>query len=229
MGVDLGSLRFRFPGILRNPGIKSNMTTTKSFADLPDTIFCNVFEYLDWGEVARFDTAVSDINARKSYLVALKLRKVKVEREWFWRQAVDKGILNWLVSRNIPVISWDLNVNNTKLMTIANGCPQLQSLNIRGCDNITDAGIIALATGCPQLQSLDIRGCDYISYEGIRALANGWPQLQSLDISKCFWVTDEGIRAVATGCPQLQSLNIGWCRNITDAGREIAERINCRK
>ena len=54
------------------------------------------------------------------------------------------------------MISWDLNVDNAKLMTIANGCPQLQSLNICNCYNITDAGIIALATGCPQLQSLDI-------------------------------------------------------------------------
>ena len=52
---------------------------TKSFADLPDTIFCIIIECLDWGEVARLDTAVLDRNMRKSYLVALKLIKVKVE------------------------------------------------------------------------------------------------------------------------------------------------------
>ena len=91
------------------------MTTAKSFADLPDTIFCNIIEYLDWGEVARFDNAVLDRNMRKSYLVALlMIRQVKVERNRFWRQLVDKGILNWLVSRNIRVISWDLSVDNTQ-------------------------------------------------------------------------------------------------------------------
>jgi hypothetical protein len=101
--------------------------TTKSFADLPDTIFCNIIECLDWCEVARLDTALLDRNARKSYLDALKLRKVKVEGYEFWSQAVDKGILNWLISRSIRVISWDLDVDNTQqLRTIANGCPQLQ-------------------------------------------------------------------------------------------------------
>ena len=91
--------------------------STKSLADLPDAIFCNIIEYLDWGEVARFDTAVLDRNMRKSYLDALKLRKVKVERNRFWSQAVDNGILSWLVSRNIRVISWDSKVDNCLLYT----------------------------------------------------------------------------------------------------------------
>ena len=174
--------------------------TAKSFADLPDAIFCNIIECLDWCEVARLDTALLDRNMRNIYLDALKLRKVKVDRRnGFWNNAVNKGILNWLVSRNIPVISWDLEVDNTKLMTIASGCPQLQSLNISRC-SITDAGIIALANGCPQLQSLNIGYCDEI--------------------------TDEGIKALATGCSQLQSLDISGCYEITDAGRKIAERIN---
>ena len=203
--------------------------TAKSFADLPDTIFCNIIEYLDWYEVARFDTAVLDRNARSIYLDALKLRKVKVEGYEFWRQAVDKGMLSWLVSRNIRVVSWDLNVGNTKLMTIASGCPQLQSLNITCSENITDEGIKALATGCPQLQSLNISGCRNITDEGITALASGCLQLQSLDISDCRNVTDEGIRALASGCTQLQSLDIDLCRNITGEGREIAESINNRR
>ena len=94
--------------------MKSRIMTTKSLADLPDTIFCIIIEYLGWGDVARFDTALLDRNMRKSYLVALKLRKVKVERNGLWGQAVEKGILNWLVSRNIRVISWDLSVDNTQ-------------------------------------------------------------------------------------------------------------------
>ena len=129
--------------------------TTKSFADLPDTIFCNIIEYLDWYEVGRFDKVLLNRNMRNSYLDALlMIRQVKVERNRFWSQAVDKGILSWLISRNIRVISWDLKVDNAKLMTIANGLPQLQSLNISECDNITDEGIRAVATGSTQLQSL---------------------------------------------------------------------------
>ena len=53
---------------------------------------------------------------------------------------------------------------------MASGLPQLQSLNISYCgnisdycrDNITDLGIRALASGLLQLQSLDICICDKI-------------------------------------------------------------------
>ena len=101
------------------------------------------------------------------------------------------------------MISWDLQgYNNGRLISIANGLPQLQSLNIIHCDNITD--------------------------EGIRALANGLPKLQSLDISNCANITDAGIRALARGLSQLQSLNIMCCRNITDEGKEIVETINIK-
>ena len=188
-------------------------STTKSFADLPDSIFCIIIEYLDWYEVARFDTALLDRSMRNSYLVALKLRKVKVERNELWKNALDKGILSWLISRNIRVTSWDLEVDDTELMTIANGCPQLQSLNI---------------SDCHKSQGFYIRGCYKITDAGIRAVARGCPQLQSLDIRECHNITDAGIRALATGCPQLQSLNTSGC-SITAAGKEIAERINYRK
>ena len=68
--------------------------TTKSFADLPDTIFCNIIEYLDWYEVGRFDNALLNRSMRNSYLVALKLRKVKVERNEFLKnRRMEKFIL----------------------------------------------------------------------------------------------------------------------------------------
>ena len=140
------------------------MMTTKSFVDLPDTIFCNIIEYLDWYDVGGLDTALLNRNARIRYLDALKLRKVKVERNESWKKLVDKGILSWLISRNIRVISWNISwsnksITNSQLLTIANGFPQLQSLRIRYCINITDERIRALATGCPQLQFLDISYC----------------------------------------------------------------------
>ena len=52
------------------------------------------------------------------------------------------------------------------IRALANGCSQLQSLNVRGCYKITDEGITALASGLPQLQSLDISGFRKITDEG---------------------------------------------------------------
>ena len=168
----------------------SKMATINPLVSLPVEIFSNILEYLDWGDVGRLDSAFLNRDTRNSYLFALQLRKVKVERNEFWRKAVNRGILSWLIRRNIRVISWDLGVDNAQLISIANGFHQLQSLNIWGCSNITD--------------------------KGLRALANGLLKLQSLNISFCRNITDEGIRAVERGCPQLQSLNICDYHNITD-------------
>ena len=143
------------------------MTATNRFAVLPVEIFSNILEYLGLGDVGRLDTAYLNRKTRNSYLFALQLRKAKVERIWFWWKALDKGILNWLIRRNIRVISWDLQVyKNAELISIANGLPQLQYLDIKCSHNITDAGIRALANGLPQLQSLDIKYCDRITDAG---------------------------------------------------------------
>ena len=168
--------------------------------------------------MGRLDTAFLNRETRNSYLFALQLRKVKVERNGLWRKAVDRGVLSWLIRRNIRVISWDLKVDNAQLISIASGLPQLQSLNLSNCWNITDEGIRVVASGLPQLQSLNITACNKITDEGIRALANGFRQLQSLNISFCYNITDKGIRALASGLSQLQSLGIICCDEITDEG-----------
>ena len=196
----------------------TEMATTNPLVSLPVEMFSNILEYLDWGDVGRLDTAFLDHETRDSYLFALQLRKVKVERNEFWRKAVDRGILSWLMRRNIRVISWDLRVDNAQLISIARGLPQLQSLNLSNCWNITDEGITAVAIGLSQLQSLNITACYKITDEGIRAVASGCPQLQSLNIGYCDNITDEGITALANGLLKLQSLDIGYCDNITDEG-----------
>ena len=205
----------------------TEMTTTNPLVSLPVEIFSNVLEYLDWGDVGRLDTFLNR-DTRNSYLLALQLIKVKVERNGFWTKAVYRGILSWLIRRNIRVLSWDLKVDNVQLISIANGLPQLQSLNICCCYNITEQGIRAVASGLPQLQSLDISYCYNITDDGIIALASGLPQLQSLDICRCRNITDEGIRALASGLlPQLQSLNISNSWWITDEGiRAVANGLH---
>ena len=212
----------------------TEMATINPLVSLPVEIFSNILEYLGWGDVGRLDTAFLNRDTRKSYLFALQLKKVKVERNEFWENAVNRGILSWLIRRNIRVIFWDLRVDNdAQLISIANGLPQLQSLNISvlysQISNITDEGLRAVANGLPQLQTLNIAGCGKITDEGIRALASGLPQLQTLNIAGCGKITDEGIRALARGCPQLQSLNISWCGKITDEGYEIVSRIHSRR
>ena len=119
--------------------IVTEIATTNPFRVLPDAMYCSILEYLDWGDVGRLDTAFLNRETRNSYLFALQLIRVKVKRNRFWKQALDRGILSWLIRRNIRVISWDLRVDNAQLISIASGLPQLQSFKIYGTGGyITD-------------------------------------------------------------------------------------------
>ena len=95
--------------------ITGNMDTelaaTNPLVGLPVELFSNILEYFDWGDVGRSDTALLNRDTRNGYLSALQLRKAKVENNEFWREALYRGILSWLIGRNIRVISWDLSVD----------------------------------------------------------------------------------------------------------------------
>ena len=104
--------------------VVTEIATTNPFRVLPDAMYCSILEYLDWGDVGRLDTAFLNRETRNSYLFALQLIRVKVKRNRFWKKALDRGILSWLIRRNIRVISWDLRVDNAQLISIASGLPQ---------------------------------------------------------------------------------------------------------
>ena len=59
--------------ITGNMGAK--MAMSNPLVSLPVEIFSNILEYLDWGDVGRLDTAFLNRETRKSYLLALQLRK----------------------------------------------------------------------------------------------------------------------------------------------------------
>lgn len=46
---------------------------------------------------------------------------------------------------------------------IALNCHQLQYLNLGWCDKVSDKGVKSLAKGCPDLRSLDLCGCVQIT------------------------------------------------------------------
>jgi hypothetical protein len=60
----------------------------------------------------------------------------------------------------------------------------------------------------PALTSLDLTGCEEVTDEGMRALSS-LPALASLDLRHCFKVTDAGVQALrnATAAPTCASYN----------------------
>ena len=158
--------------------------------------------------------------------------------------------------KHIDLCVWKRTVNDAVVAAVASKCPQLSSLNLHGCKNITDeaakavgsgctqltwldlggrhshvitdAALVALASGCTQLTTLIMCGCwRELTDAALVAVASGCPQLSSLDLSYSFNITDQGVVAVAAGCPQLMTLNLGGCGNITDVA-VVAVASGCK-
>ncbi|KAB1222421.1 hypothetical protein CJ030_MR2G028749 [Morella rubra] len=121
----------------------------------------------------------------------------------------------------------------------------LESLNLNGCQKISDNGIEAITTACPTLKVFSIywnvrcikltdRGLQQIllecsSLQSLNVYAvSGFtdeaykrisllPHLKCLDLCGAQNLSDEGLACIAN-CSKLVSLNLTWCIRVTDVG-----------
>jgi F-box/leucine-rich repeat protein 14 len=55
--------------------------------------------------------------------------------------------------------------------------PNLQEVNLRSCDNISDTGIGYLSNGSAKISSLDVSFCDKIGDQSLQYIAQGFIQI----------------------------------------------------
>lgn len=145
------------------------------------------------------------------------------------------------------------DVEDSHLILIKDKCfnplQSLESLNLNGCQKISDTGIEAITSCCPQLKSfliywnvritdrglqhivrnckhiidLNISGCKNVSDRGVQLVAENYPELESLDLTRCVKLTDDGLKSLLHKCLFLQSLNLYALSSFTDeAYRKIS-------
>ncbi|XP_055379384.1 F-box/LRR-repeat protein 14 [Condylostylus longicornis] len=125
-------------------------------------------------------------------------------------------IAQGLTSLKVINLSFCVSVTDSGLKHLAK-MPELQELNLRSCDNISDIGMAYLTEGCTGLTCLDVSFCDKITDHALAHIANGLDNLKSLSLNQC-QITDEGIEKIAKSLRDLEVLNIGQCIRITDNG-----------
>ena len=89
------------------------------------------------------------------------------------------------------------------------------SVTMAECCEVSDAGLQTLVASCPMLESLNLRGCSQLTDAAIGCLG---PALRCLNLNGCDQITDAGLKFLAGSCPNLESLNLKWCSQLTDAG-----------
>jgi hypothetical protein len=119
-------------------------------------------------------------------------------------------------------------VTDEMLRLVASGkFPLLTSLDLSGCNNITETGLMDLIYGLDanthtfdtqlkHLTSLNFSFCHWITDVSVTALSYRCPNLISLNLHCCNKITDRSIILLSNGCPQLTTVDLQQCVNITN-------------
>jgi len=123
---------------------------------LPLSILCTILsKWLTVDSLGVFDTAMSEVTSRQVLLEnVFTCREFSFHNNSISRSSVESKIKRehghvfvcWLYLRRISITkeislkSWN-SITNESLRMICVYCDRLESLNLNGCDQVTDAGI----------------------------------------------------------------------------------------
>ncbi len=91
-------------------------------------------------------------------------------------------------------------------------------------ERITDDVLVQIIEIFPNIASINLTGCNQISDTGLEHL-KVLTQLTKLNLAWCSKITDNGL-AHLRGLPYLTTLNLAWCNHITNAGLEYLKVLN---
>ncbi|XP_034987633.1 F-box/LRR-repeat protein 14-like [Zootoca vivipara] len=98
---------------------------------------------------------------------------------------------------------------------------RLRTLNLSFCQRITDVGVGHIAgitaDGCLELEELDLAGCGQLSDLAVRYVAQGLPRLVHLSLRFCGGIGDGALLSMSL-LSRLKSLNLSFCQRISDVG-----------
>ncbi|XP_027363527.1 F-box protein At3g58530 isoform X3 [Abrus precatorius] len=104
------------------------------------------------------------------------------------------------------------DVEDTHLVLIKDKCfdslQSLESLNLNGCQKISDTGIEAITSCCPQLNTFSIYWNVRVTDTGIQHMVRNCKHIIDLNISGCKNISDRGVQLISENYPELKSLNL---------------------
>jgi len=100
-------------------------------------------------------------------------------------------------------------ITDESIKLIALKCPQLSSLNLKGCLHITDISLSLVAQYCKDLSHLIVADCGQISDISIQLVAQETKhRLVLLDLNECTRITDKSLGYLGYYCPNLSYLRL---------------------
>ncbi|MEJ1276305.1 F-box and leucine-rich repeat protein 15 [Cricetulus griseus] len=141
-------------------------------------------------------------------------------RRAYCARAVDSdGATNGAVRRGARTGSRQVGpqIPRAALARLLRDAEGLQELALAPCHEwLSDEDLVPVLARNPQLRSVALAGCGQLSRRALGALAEGCPRLQRLSLAHCDWVDGLALRGLADRCPALEELDLTACRQLKD-------------
>lgn len=99
------------------------------------------------------------------------------------------------------------------------GIPNVETLNLSGCFNVTDIGLgHAFSQDLPSITVLNLSLCKQVTDSSLGRIAQSLKNLEVLELGGCCNITNTGLLLIAWGLRKLKTLNLRSCRHISDVG-----------
>jgi len=165
--------------------------------------------------------------------IVTQMKEGKLEPSFL---VTDKGLMGLLDFCTTPLKSIDftqavVNDETFKYFVFSGKGKEIETINLKGCNNIRDEGLKYIAEACPNLRSLNVNTLLNITDVGLQYLAEGCPLLQHIELTPFTgWgqrtkTTAEGLKHLVKGCQKLQNLNLSSYSVNDDALKNLAD--NC--
>lgn len=161
---------------------------------------------------------------------------------------IDLSRLEWLEMYMCPKITPTLNflqpslktfivtgskaLDDSVLVEVAKRCPNLQVLDVRACENVTDHGIYSIGQTCKKLTTLNLgrkRRGHLITDHSVCAVAVNNPNLTTVGVAGCY-ITDRSIWQLTLTCgKRLERLSLNNCPYVSDQSIPVVLHHNLLK
>ncbi|XP_048225928.1 F-box protein At3g58530 isoform X1 [Ricinus communis] len=120
-------------------------------------------------------------------------------------------------------------ISDKGIEAITSACPNLKVFSIYWNVRVTDVGIKQLVENCKHIVDLNLSGCKNISDKSLQLVADLYQDIELLDLTRCIKLTDDGLQQILSKCSSLKSLNLYALSTFTDkAYRNISNLAHLR-
>lgn len=110
-------------------------------------------------------------------------------------------------------------VDDSLIIDLSQRCHKLQTLDLRACDYVTDAGIYAIASNCVNLTRINLgrkKRCQLITDNSVSILLRNNPHLETVGLAGCA-ISDISMWELAISCgASLKRLSVNGCYLLSD-------------